>query len=334
MYRAHCSQPLTNIGNTCFMNSAIQGIGYSYPLARAIMKSSAKNNFISIEMIDDKSLHFRIKLYESLKAVLNYLYCRSKTKNNEYNYFDSSSRSLVYTLHAHLGEVNSMFDNFNQQGSHECVMELIDSVHSATQNRNEWEETESDHIEGDDKPVKYPKSYFMIPISATFDIEEEELKEASIIWKERRGEKDEEKEVEQGEWNYNQERNNNNNNNNNLNNCSDRKEEEKEFLNREDERTILEEKEIINKEKEIIKKKKETTSKEEEITSKERELIDKEKKLMNEEEEIINKEEEIINKEKEIIYQEEEKMEKKKEILKNIKALFKEEKETLKKKKN
>lgn len=103
---------LSNLGNTCFMNSALQCLSNTWPLTKYFLEGHFK-----AEVNMENALGTKGKLVFNYARLLNELWNKDKDVFSPYQ------------LKQVVGETNTMFAGYNQHDSQEFLNHLLDSMH-------------------------------------------------------------------------------------------------------------------------------------------------------------------------------------------------------------
>ncbi|KAI8912490.1 hypothetical protein EDD86DRAFT_245388 [Gorgonomyces haynaldii] len=106
---------LQNLGNTCFMNSAIQCLSHTVPLTNYFLSGDWKH-----DLNRDNPLGLHGKVPEAYYDLVRQLW---NSKNDRSSSF--APRQFKYVM----GELNSTFQGYGQQDSHELLSSLLDGLH-------------------------------------------------------------------------------------------------------------------------------------------------------------------------------------------------------------
>ncbi|KAI8814498.1 hypothetical protein BJ742DRAFT_671533, partial [Cladochytrium replicatum] len=105
---------LNNLGNTCFMNSALQCLSNAVPLTKYFLGSPWRD-----ELNPDNPLGMKGRVAEAYAHLVNHLW-RSVDRVNSF-----APREFKQTI----GHFNSMFQGYSQQDSEELLRFLLDGLH-------------------------------------------------------------------------------------------------------------------------------------------------------------------------------------------------------------
>ncbi|KAJ1551764.1 CSN-associated deubiquitinating enzyme Ubp12, partial [Nowakowskiella sp. JEL0078] len=106
---------LNNLGNTCFMNSALQCLSNSIPLTTYFLSGKWKN-----ELNPENPLGMKGRVAEAYANLINHLW-----RVGEYRLNSFAPRDFKQTI----GHFNSIFLGYSQQDSEELLRFLLDGLH-------------------------------------------------------------------------------------------------------------------------------------------------------------------------------------------------------------
>lgn len=103
---------LSNLGNTCFMNSCLQCMSHTKLLTNYFL-----NSFYEAEINKENVLGSRGKLAKSYAKFIKHMWCESETTFSPYN------------LKGAVSSINPMFSGYAQHDSQEFFSFLADGLH-------------------------------------------------------------------------------------------------------------------------------------------------------------------------------------------------------------
>ena len=103
---------LSNLGNTCFMNSCLQCLSHTIPLTEYFLESYYEN-----EINKQNPLGTKGKLAKSYAKFIKHMWCESDSTFSPYN------------LKSAVSSVNHMFSGYAQHDSQEFFSFLVDGIH-------------------------------------------------------------------------------------------------------------------------------------------------------------------------------------------------------------
>ena len=103
---------LSNLGNTCFMNSCLQCLSHTLPLTEYFLKSFYEAEINKVNVLGTKG-----KLAKSYAKFIKHMWCESESTFSPYN------------LKGAVSSINPMFSGYAQHDSQEFFSFIVDGLH-------------------------------------------------------------------------------------------------------------------------------------------------------------------------------------------------------------